>query len=308
MTTFFFPGQGVQTAGFLHALPDVDGVSETLQEAAEALKADPLSLDSEESLKSTVNVQLGLLIAGTACARALIYRGVLPDGVAGISIGSFGAAVAADAIDFADALALVKMRATLMECSYPTGYGMAAFGGLRQARLEQLVKLAEGANEPLYLANFNAAAEIVVTGASSALERLITLAKDEGARRAQRLDVSVPSHCPLLAPVSTALSKAITQYDIRAPKINYVGNRTARLLRDANAVTDELAGNVSHPVLWHDSTTLLYELGERLFIEMPPGNTLTNLVRDAFDDLDVKSMNDTPIDTIVYMSGKQKNA
>lgn len=304
MTTFLFPGQGGQKAGFLHALPGDDVVSDTLDQASAALELDALGLDTEEALKSTVNVQLGLLIAGTASMRALVKRGVVPDSVAGMSIGSFGAAVAADAIDFKDALALVKMRATLMEWSYPTGYGMAAFGGLRQRRLEQLAEAARSADEPLYLANFNAPAEIVVTGAIAALERLITLAKEDGAKRAQRLAVSVPSHCPLLAPVSAALSKSILQYEIRTPKINYAGNRTSRLIRDPQAVIDELATNVSHPVLWHDSTTLLYELGERLFIEMPPGDTLTSLAHNAFPEVDARSVESTPIDTLVYIHQK----
>lgn len=308
MTTFLFPGQGAQTAGFLHALPDEDVVSATLDEAGDVLSLDPLSLDSDEAIKSTINVQLGLLIAGTACVRALAKRGVVADSVAGMSIGSFGAAVAADCIDFSDALALVKMRATLMERSYPTGYGMAAFGGLRQTRLEQLAREAEVVGEPLYLANFNAPAEIVVTGAVASLERLVRLAKEGGARRAQRLTVSVPSHCPLLEPVSAALARSIVQYKIRAPKLNYVGNRRARLLRDAGAVAEELASNVSHPVQWYDSTTLLHELGEHLFIEMPPGNTLTSLAREAFDDIEARAVGDTPMETLAYMARKRRRA
>lgn len=301
MTAFLFPGQGAQTPEFLDALPDEQVVKDTLAEANDVLGVDVLSLDSQEALQSTINVQLTVLIAGTAATRVLMAHGVQPDAVAGISIGSFTAAVAAGAIAFRDALTLVKLRATLMEKAYPTGYGMASFGGLRQRQLEQLAQNAERPGEPLYLANFNAPVEIVVTGSMPALERLVTAAKAAGARRAQLLAVSVPSHCPLLDSVSTALSDAIRHYEIHAPKITYVGNRTARVLSDASAVSTELATNVSHPVKWYDSTTLLYELGERAFIEAPPGNVLTSLMNDAFPDARTHAMANTPLSTLIYL-------
>lgn len=301
MTTFLFPGQGAQVPGFLHQLPDTPQVRETLEEANETLGFDVLSLDTEQSLRSTVSVQLSILIAGTAAARTLQALDVKPDAAAGISIGSFTAAVTAEAIHFKDALELVSLRAKLMEEAYPEGYGMVAFGGLRQLHLAQLAKDAERPDEPLFLANFNGLAEIVVTGAVAALERLIRSATEAGARRAQRLAVSVPSHCPLLEPVAEALTRAMTGRDISAPKLTYVGNRTARALRTAQDVVLELATNVSHPVKWYDSTTLLYELGERQFVEVPPGNVLTDLIAGAGADITARCFANTPLNTLAYL-------
>ncbi|MDE1147507.1 MAG: malonate decarboxylase subunit epsilon [Azospirillaceae bacterium] len=304
MTTFLCPGQGAQTPGFMHELPDTPEVAATLAEASRALGHDVLDLDTAEHLESTVAVQLTALVAGVAMSRALITRDVRPDSVAGLSVGSFTAAVIAGALDFTDAVPLVRLRASLMEQAYPTGYGMAAFGGFNQRRLAQLAEAQATAEEPLYLANFNAPTEIVVTGAVAALERLVTSAQEAGARRAQRLAVSVPSHCPLLADVSTKLAAALESIPIQAPRLTYVGNRRARILRDAAAVVEELATNVCNPVLWHDSTTLLFELGERFFIEMPPGTTLTGLAGDAFPDADARCSSRTPLDTLVYLAAR----
>ncbi|MGC1303474.1 MAG: hypothetical protein WA840_13970, partial [Caulobacteraceae bacterium] len=92
---------------------------------------------------------------------------------------------------------------------------------------------------------------------------------------------------------------------LRAPRVAYVGNRRARVLRDAAAVAEELGSNVSHPVLWYDSVTLLYELGERLFLEAPPGATLTGLLAGAFKDVEARALAQTPLETAVYLAKRE---
>lgn len=305
MTTFLFPGQGAQIPGFLHGLPADAAIGATLSEASEVLGEDVMTLDTQTALTSTVAVQLTVFIAGVAMTRALAARGVKPTATAGLSIGSFAAAVAAEAIDFAPALHLVKLRATLMEAAYPTGYGLAAFEGLTARRLTELAKTIETPDKPLYLANFNAPTEIVVTGADTALDALVIAAQAAGARRAQRLAVSVPSHCPLMAKVADKLAAAMADVPVRAPTLTYVGNRRARVLRDAAAVVEELSTNVSHPVLWYDSTNLIYELGERTFIEAPPGAVLTGLISNAFADVSARAASQTPLDTLAYIGARQ---
>ncbi|MHB8285401.1 MAG: ACP S-malonyltransferase, partial [Caulobacteraceae bacterium] len=126
-----------------------------------------------------------------------------------------------------------------------------------------------------------------------------------GARRAQRLAVTVPSHCPLMDGVSAQLTEAIKAVPIRPPRLTYVGNRRARVLRDADAVREELATNGSHPVLWYDCTSLLYELGERVFIEPPPGAVLTGLIASTFKDVDARAAAQTPLDALVFLANRQ---
>jgi malonate decarboxylase epsilon subunit len=305
MTTLLFPGQGAQRPGFLHDLLNDPQIAATLSEAGDVLGEDVLTLDTAQALASTVAVQLTVLIAGVATARALVARGVQPSAAAGLSVGSFAAAVAADAIDFADALRLVRLRATLMESAYPSGYGLAAFEGLSARRLTELAQTISTPDQPLYLANLNAPTEIVVTGADAALETLMQAAQAAGARRAQRLAVTVPSHCPLMDGVAAQLSAAVQATDVRAPQLTYVGNRRARVLRDAAAVREELGANVSHPVLWYDSTNLLYELGERVFIEPAPGAVLTGLICAAFKDIDARAAAQTPLDALAFLANRK---
>ncbi|MGO4125998.1 malonate decarboxylase subunit epsilon [Inquilinus sp. YAF38] len=286
---FLFPGQGAQSPGFLHRLPEHLAVAATLAEATAVLEREVLELDGDAALQSTVAVQLGLLVAGVATARALAAEGVVPAMVAGLSVGSFAAAVTAGAIGFADALHLVDCRARLMEQACPAGFGMVAVTGLPQRRVEAIVAEA-GKIAPLYLANLNGPAEFVLSGADAALDRAIEAAQQAGARRAERLAVAVPSHCPLMDGAAADLTAAVESVPVTAPRIAIVGNRRARMLRDGAAVREELATNLAHPVRWSDSVTLMAEHGATAFLEMPPGTVLTRLAAAEFPDLDSRCM------------------
>lgn len=121
---FLFPGQGSQHQNMLHELPKHPEVERTIEEASNVLGRNALELDTKQALKSTVSVQLSLLISGVAIARVLKSEGAVPDIVAGHSIGSFSAAVVSGALEFLDAVSVVELRGKLMEKSYPLNYGM----------------------------------------------------------------------------------------------------------------------------------------------------------------------------------------
>jgi malonate decarboxylase epsilon subunit len=110
------------------------------------------------------------------------------------------------------------------------------------------------------------------------LATVIAQALQHGARRAERLAVSVPSHCPLLQPVADRLEKAMSTLPLRPPAVPYISNRGGRSLYDADAIREDLATSVAHPVRWFDPLEVLRELGTNLFIEMAPGHVSTNLV------------------------------
>jgi malonate decarboxylase epsilon subunit len=281
---FLFPGQGSQQSNMLHDLPDCAATTATLKEASMALARNVLELDSEGALHSTVSTQLALLIAGVAFGRALSAEDAIPNMVAGLSVGAFAAAVIAGSLDFGLALPLVQLRGELMEKLYPRGYGMAAIGGLDERQLTDLIAEVASQESPVFLANLNAPRQMVVSGAVVGLERLMEKARLAGASRSQRLKVSVPSHCRLLEPVAAELNRAMAGVKICPPKCVYVGNRGGRPLVDAISVHRDLAGNVAHAVRWHDSTTLMFELGARLFVELPPGRILANLAAASFPE------------------------
>jgi malonate decarboxylase epsilon subunit len=287
---FLFPGQGSQAPGMLSALPEHSDITRTLDEASTILRRDVRDLDSPESLKSTVSVQLALLTTGVAVARALAAEGVEAEAVAGLSVGAFAAAVHSGVISFPQAIELVRQRAELMRDLYPTGYGLVAIVGLAEVQVATLVEKAHTAQTPVYVCNINAPRQIVIAGSDAGTTKVLEAARSSGARKAERLDVSVPSHCPLLEPVAAALRKTLAGMKLEQPRLIYVGNVKARPLRAAAAVADDLADNIAHGVRWHDATTVLKELGCRLFLEMPPGHVLTDLARESFPEEEVKTL------------------
>jgi malonate decarboxylase epsilon subunit len=305
---YLFPGQGAQTPGFLHRLPKHPAVSATLDEAGAVLGLEVMSLDGAAALASTVAVQLGVLIAGVAVMRALQSEGLQAEAAAGLSVGAFGAAVACSALSFADALPLVKLRGECMERAYPRGYGMAAIVGLDEHQVAAIVERLGGAGAQLYIANINAPTQIVVSGAERALDAAVEAARHTGARRAERMAVAVPSHCPLLDAVSGRLATAMASIEMHDPQRLYVSNRRARVVHDAQGVRDDLIHNVSHAVRWHDSVTVLYELGVRLFIEPPPGQVLSRLAQQAFPEARAVGVEDARLDSVVLLAQRERRS
>ncbi|WP_139540008.1 malonate decarboxylase subunit epsilon [Klebsiella spallanzanii] len=270
---FTFPGQGNQHPGMLAAIPDRQNI---MAEARAVLGDEVDNLDSAAALQHTRAVQLCLLITGVAWARKLQRQGVNPDMVSGLSIGAFPAAVMADALDFADALRLVALRGDLMEQAYPHGYGLTAIMGLTLDSVEKLI-----ADSELYIANLNAETQIVIAGRDEEMARVAKLALKAGASKAQRLAVSVPSHCALLDKPAAELAKAFSAITLRRPRCAYLSGSTARVLWDPLKIADDLALNMSRTVRWQEAMIAADEREARLAIEMPPGGVLTCLTRQA---------------------------
>jgi malonate decarboxylase epsilon subunit len=275
---FLFPGQGSQFPGMLHQLLDHPEVERTLDEVSSVLGSDVRDLDSAEALKSSVAVQLALLASGMATATALIEEGAAPSVVCGLSVGAFAAAVVADVLSLEDAVGLVKLRAEKMIELYPTGYGLSAIIGLSETQVVNIIQAVT--TDQVFLANINAPLQIVIAGSEAGMERVLDQARRQGARKAERLDVSVPSHCPLLQPVADLLQHRFSALRLRKPKMTYVGNVNARAMRTSELVASDLANNIAHGVRWHNATTVAKELGCNLFLEMPPGHVLTDLAKE----------------------------
>jgi malonate decarboxylase epsilon subunit len=268
----------------LHALPDHPETARTLAEASAALGREVLALDSEAALRSTVAVQLCLLVAGVAMARVLAAHEARPGMVAGLSIGAWPAAVTAGVLPFQDAVRLVELRGRLMEDAYPSGYGMMAVGGLTRQQLEPLVAQVHGAGKPVYLANLNGPRQIVIAGQEAAMEEVAGLALAHGAQRAERLAVAVPSHCELLDAQARTLACAMDQVALARPRIAWVSSSLARVLFDGRRIGADLAANMARPVLWADTVRHAWERGARLAVEMPSGSVLTRLTAPEFPD------------------------
>ncbi|QCR38419.1 malonate decarboxylase subunit epsilon [Nissabacter sp. SGAir0207] len=269
---FTFPGQGAQYPGMLAALPDAP----TLASAREVLGDELATLDTPGALQHTRAVQLAVLIAGVAWGRALEARGVRPDLVSGLSIGAYPAAVIAGALAFEDALRLVALRGDVMEHAYPHGYGLTALSGLTLSQVETLV-----AQHDVYIANINADTQIVIAGSDQAMADAGRAALEAGATRAQRLAVSVPSHCALLDTPARQLAEAFRHVTLQRPRCGWLSGSTARVLWQPERIADDLAHNMARTVQWQEAMVAARERDARLAIEMPPGQVLTSLTRQS---------------------------
>jgi malonate decarboxylase epsilon subunit len=305
LIAFLYPGQGAQVAGMLHRLPDLRELHDTINEANQVLGCDVLELDTEKALTSTIATQLALLISGVAVTRALQAKGSRPDLVCGMSVGAFGAAVASGAISFADALPFVRLRAELTEKAYPKGYGLSAVVGLTEQQLAKIVDEINRPESPVFIANLNAPLQIVIAGSDNGMDAVLERAKREGASSARRLEVNIPSHCPLLQAVASELTRYGSTVEMRAPDRLYISNRRARGLRDPDSIREDLATNIAYPVRWHDSIMAAYERGIRIFIELPPGHTLTNLVAAALPDARCLAVTDASIESAARLGGNR---
>ena len=304
---FLFPGQGSQRPGMLHELPDHQVAHDMVSQATEVLGRDVLDLDTPEALGSTVAAQLALLVAGTTAARKLVEEGGGADFVAGHSVGAFAAAVAAGALDYVDALRLVDLRARAMQEAHPRGYGMGVVVGLDERTVSRLAAESSIPEAPVHAANVNAPLQVTVAGADEALERALDLAREHGARRARRLAVPTPSHTSLMAPVATELEGALAKVPMNPPAVPYLSNVGGRALRDPEEIRDDLAQSVQRPVRWHDATTLLYELGVRLFVELPPGRVLTDLATAAFPEVRAIAVDDAGVGSAATLIARHRS-
>ncbi len=234
----FFPGQGAQHTGMLSDLAaEYPIIRQTFEEASSAINMDLWQLCQDgpaETLNLTYNTQPALLTASTALWRVIAETcpALNVAAAAGHSLGEYSALVAADAVDFADAVRLVRKRGELMEAAVPAGQGgMAAILGLDE---EQIVSVcteasAAGVVEP---ANFNAPGQIVIAGAAGGVAKAIELAKQAGAKRALPLAVSGPFHSSLMKAAAEEFGEALAQVSFRAPAFpvfHNVDNETATL-------------------------------------------------------------------------------
>jgi malonate decarboxylase epsilon subunit len=277
----------------LNRLPHHPATESVFRQASEILERDISELDSEAALESTVAVQLSLFIAGVAAARTLEAEQVIPEAVAGLSVGAFAAAVICHSLTFADGIALVKQRAQLMETSFPAGYGMYAIVGLTEQKVTELVGSFYEQSAPVFVSNINAPRQITISGALQGMEKVAAAALKCGARKAEHLQIAVPSHCPLFQSVAEALQETLKKVNVQNPTIPYLSNVRARPLRTAQSVAADLANNIAHGVRWHDSISVLVELGTDMFVEMNPGNVLSRLGSEAFPHLRFIALEDS---------------
>ncbi|MEE9254700.1 MAG: ACP S-malonyltransferase [Pseudomonadales bacterium] len=292
---FMFPGQGSQEVGMLGDLADAYPiVRDTFDAAGEAIGLDLWTLAQEgpeEELGRTAVTQPTLLAACVACYRAWQEAGgERPVVMAGHSLGEYCALVCAGAMEFTEAAVLLHHRGTLMQAAVPQGQGaMAAILGLDDRQVIDLCKAASG-DRVVAAANFNAPGQVVVAGHADAVDASIERAKEEGARRAIRLAVSVPSHCSLMRDAADEFTQALDELEIRQPEIPVVHNVSADVTEGPDQIRELLSKQLYSPVRWQDCVGMMKTYGAVRCVECGPGNILTGLVRRIDRELEAASI------------------
>jgi [acyl-carrier-protein] S-malonyltransferase len=283
-TALIFPGQGSQYVGMGKSLAEKFAVArEIFIQADRALGFSLTQLCFEgpaETLQLTENMQPALLTVSVAAWKVLQEQGVEPDYVAGHSLGEYSALVAAGALDFADAVRLVRQRGQYMQEAVPVGEGaMAALLKLPAGKLDAV--LAEASQGEIVAgANFNSPDQIVIAGHAGAVTRAAELAKAAGARRAIMLAVSAPFHCALMEPAQARLKIDLDATKFHHLRVPLVNGWRSQVVRTGEEAREGLYQQVPNPVRWTEVIQVLTTLGVNRFIEVGAGGVLTGLLRN----------------------------
>lgn len=294
---WIFPGQGSQNQGMLAELAQAYPiVTETFTEASDVLHENLWQIAQEnpdDRLNQTLWTQPIMLAAGIACLRVYQQEGGLDAAaVCGHSLGEYSALVAADSLDFVDAIALVHRRGRYMqEAVAQVDTRMAAILGLDAARISALCQEVSCDGSSVDAANFNAPEQTVIAGHADAVERASAACLNAGAKRAIPLAVSVPSHCRLMEPAALALAHDLNSVQLRAPRIAIVQNCSAEATQDVDSIRQNLIAQLDHPVRWVESVRALQTRGIEQCYEFGSGNVLTGLIKRIDRALPCQSLN-----------------
>ncbi len=300
-----FPGQGAQYVGMGKALAETCAPARALLAQADAALGFSLSKimaeGPETELTRTDLSQPAILVHSLMAHAALKEKlGTLPcAATAGLSLGEYSALVAAGAVDFVDAVKLVRLRGEAMQAgAEAVASGMVALIGPDEATAQKLCDAAaEG--EVLQVANLNSPGQVVISGAKAACERAIAKAKDFGIRRAVPLPVAGAFHSALMAPAAERLKAALAATRFRDPLVPVYSNVTAQPVTKATEIPDLLVRQLTSPVRWADSVVNLQKAGVTEAWELGPQKQLSGMMARTVQGVTCKNV-DTPADLAAF--------
>lgn len=280
---FLFPGQGAQYIGMGKEISEKYSTANRIFEAAsETLNLDMKKLCFEgpdAELMKTEFTQPAILTTSVAILRVIEEYGLSAEVCAGLSLGEYSALVYSGALDFEDAVGLVRKRGKYMQEAVPLGRGtMAAILGLDNIAVAEIIKKAseKGIVEG---ANYNCPGQVVISGEIDAVNEACSIAKSMGAKRATVLSVSAPFHCSMLKGAGDKIKEELDKVEINKPHKKVISNVTGNYINKEDEIKDLLVKQVYMPVLWEQSIERMIHDGVDTFLEIGPGKTLVGFAK-----------------------------
>lgn len=297
-TAIVFPGQGSQSVAMLGdiAMQYVE-IEQTFSEASVVLGYDLWELTQvgpQETLDQTIHTQPALLAAGVAMYRILqANKNLSPSYFAGHSLGEYTALVCANVLSFSDAIKIVAARGQYMQEAVPAGVGaMAAIVGLDNSIVTDMCLQVSSPDRMVAPANFNSIGQVVIAGHLSAVEAVMQLAKEHGAKLAVLLPVSVPSHCALMQPAAHRLALLLESITISEPTIPVINNIDVAVYQSSADIRTGLVRQLFHPVRWVEIIEFMQRQGVDTIIECGPGKVLSGLIKRIDKNIDLLTTSD----------------
>lgn len=299
---FVFPGQGSQNVGMgadlAIAFPVAREVFEMVDEALGERLSAIMFEGPDDELRLTKNAQPALMTMSMAVIRVIESEmgqslADLADAVAGHSLGEYTALAAAGAISLEDAARLLRRRGEAMQQAVPVGEGaMAALLGAEMALAAEIAEAASALGI-CSLANDNAPGQVVLSGAKTAIDRAVGMAKEKGVRKAVLLPVSAPFHCPLMAPVADIMAGALAEVAIVPPTLPVFANVSAAAETEPDQIRKLLVDQVTAMVRWRECVGAMRALGVEVLVEAGAGAVLKGLTKRIDSDLKAIAVGNT---------------
>ena len=284
-TAFVFPGQGSQKVGMCKDFYDNYACAKKVfAEADDALGFSITKMcfeGPEEELRLTKYTQPAILTCSVAALAVMREHGLECEAAGGHSLGEYSALVAADVMRLQDAVVAVHKRGEFMQEAVPVGEGaMAAVIGLTPDEIVAVCQNVEAeCGEAVQAVNFNCPGQVVIAGATKAVDKAAEALKAAGAKRAILLPVSAPFHSTLMNPAAERLKEVLDKIEFRDAKFPVFANVTAEPVVKAEEIRALLVKQAASPVKWEMSMHRMIKDGFDTFVEVGPGKVLTGFTR-----------------------------